>query len=195
MENLLRPETSTEYFKKLVERAMARQKVSSSELSSYYLVQLLDNFIAFDQTYAEMEVDKETPLAELLCLALASRGVRRFHLLKFTGDVALFMSGFFSDSVTRRLNDMDYYVRLGGYAYGGAARLSAVEAAAVFEELAHKFVRFVDVLNEVSEESAITENAGILRLYEKWRQTGSRRSEALLRREGILVGDDSRRLH
>jgi hypothetical protein len=195
MENLLRPETSTEYFKKLVERAMARQRVSTSELSSYYLVQLLDNFIAFDQTYAEMDVDKETPLAELLCQALASRGVRRFHLLKFTGDVALFMSGFFSDSVTRRLNDMDYYVRLGGYAYGGAARLSAVEASALFEELAHKFVRFVDVLNEVSEESAITENAGILRLYERWRQTGSRRSESMLRREGILLDESARRIH
>ncbi len=195
MENLLRPETSTEYFKALVERAMARQKVSSSELSSYYLVQLLDNFVAFDQMYAEMEVDKDAPLAELLCQALASRGPRRFHLLKFTGDVALFMSGFFSDSVSRRFNDVEYYVRLGGYAYGSAARLSALEASALFEELAHKFVRFVDVLNEVSEESAISENAGILRLYERWRQTGSRRSETLLRREGILVGDSSRRLH
>ncbi len=195
MESLLRPETSAEYFKELVERAMARQKVSSSELSSYYLVQLLDNFVAFDAMYAEMEVDKETPLAELLCQALASQGARRFHLLKFTGDVALFISGFFSDSVARRRNDVDYYVRLGGYAYGGAARLSAVQASALFEELAHKFVRFVDVLNEVSEESAVTENAGILRLYERWRHTGSRRSEALLRREGILVGEGSRRIH
>jgi hypothetical protein len=195
MENLVRPETSTEYFRELVERAMARQGVSSSELSSYYLVQLLDNFVAFDQMYAEMEVDKETPLAELLCYALASRGTRRFRLLKFTGDVALFMSGFFSDSIARRLTGVDYYVRLGGYAYGGAARLSALEAAALFEELAHKFVRFVDILNEVSEQSALTENAGILRLYEKWRQTGSPRSEALLKREGILLGDASRRLH
>ena len=195
MENLVRPETSTEYFRELVERAMARRAVSSSELSSYYLVQLLDSFVAFDQIYAEMEVDKETPLAELLCHALASRGTRRFRLLKFTGDLALFMSGFFSDSIARRLTDVDYYVRLGGYAYGGAARLSALEAAALFEELAHKFVRFVDVLTEVSEESAVAENAGILRLYERWRQTGSRRSEALLRREGILLGDASRRLH
>src|SRR3990172_7134428 len=144
---LVRPETSTEYFRDLVERAMARQ------------------------------------------------GARRFRLLKFTGDVALFMSGFFSDNIVRRLNDIDYYIRLGGYAYGGAARLSALEAVALFEELAHKFVRFVDVLNEVSEQSALSENAGILRLYERWRQTGSRRSEALLRREGILLGDASRRLH
>jgi hypothetical protein len=195
MENLVRPETPAEYFRELVERAMARQGVNSSELSSIYLVQLLEDFVAFDRTYAEMEVEKGTPLAELLCRALASRGAQRFRLLKFTGDVALFVSGFFSDSVHRRLNDLDYYVRLGGYAYGSAARLSALEAAAVFEELAHKFVRFVDVLNEVSEESALTENAGILRHYEKWRQTGSRRSEALLRRQGILLGDSSRRLH
>jgi hypothetical protein len=195
MENLVRPESSTEYFRDLVERAMARQGVASSELSSYYLVQLLDSFLAFDQTYAEMEVEKDTPLAELLCRALACQGSRRFRLLKFTGDVALFMSGFFPDSVTRRLNDIDYYVRLGGYAYGGAARVSALERAALFAELSRKFVRFVDVLNDVSEESALAENAGILRLYERWRQTGSRRSEALLRREGILLGDAARLVH
>jgi len=196
MESLVRPESSTEYFRQLVERAMVRQGVASSEMSSYYLVQLLDSFVAFEKTYAEMEVEKETPLAELLCRALACRGSRRrFRLLKFTGDVALFMSGFFSDSVTRRLNDLDYYVRLGGYAYGGASQLSALEAAALFSELSRKFVRFVDVLNEVSATSALVENAGILRLYERWRQTGSRRSEALLRREGILLGDAARRLH
>src|SRR3970040_835374 len=103
MENLFRPETSTEYFRELVERAMARQGVASSELSSYYLVQLLDTFVAFDPTYAESEGENGTPPPELLCRALACEGGRRFRLLKFTGDVALFMSGFFPDSVTRRL--------------------------------------------------------------------------------------------
>jgi hypothetical protein len=195
MEKLLRSESSAEYFKELVERAIERQGVASSELSSYYLVQLLDNFVALDQKYAEMEVEKGTPLAELLCDALASEGKRRFSLLKFTGDLALFVSGFFSDSITRRRVDLDYYVRLGGYAYGGAARFSPLDIAEVFMELAHKFPRFVDVLNEVSEQSAIAENAGILRLYERWRETGSRRSEALLRRAGILLGDASRRVH
>lgn len=195
MEKLLRPESSAEYFKELVERAIARQRVTSSELSSFYLVQLLDNFVFLDQKYAEMEVPRETPLAELLCGALTSQGNRRFSLLKFTGDLALFVSGFFSDSIARQRVDLDYYVRLGGYAYGGAARVGPLEVAEVFVELAHKFPRFVDVLNEVSEESAIAENAGILRLYERWRETGSRRSEALLRREGILLGQGSRRVH
>ena len=195
MERLLRSERPIEYFKELVERAMARQGVTSSEHSSYYLVQLLDEFVALDQKYAEMDVDREAPLAALLCDALTSEGNRRFTLLKFTGDLALFVSGFFSDSIARRRVDLDYYVRLGGYAYGGAARSGPLGSSCVFDELARKFVRFVEVLNEVSEESALSENAGILRLYEKWLQTGSRRSEALLRREGVLVGAAARRIH
>lgn len=195
MENLVRAESSREYFRELVERAMARQGVRSSEPSSHYLVRMLDEFVAFQKAFAEMDVEVDTPVAELLCRALASRGERRLRLLKFTGDVTLFLSGFFAESVTRRTNDVDYYVRLGGYAYGGAARLCPLDAALVFQELSHKFVRFVDVLNEVSEESALAENAGILRLYERWRQTGSPRAEALLKREGIVLVPSSRRMN
>ena len=195
MEKLVRSETSMEYFKELVERAMERQRLASSELSCYYLVQLLDNFVAFDQKCAELTIDKQTPLATLLCEALQSDGSRRFTLLKFTGDLALFVSGFFSDSIARQRVDLDYYVRLGGYAYGGASRSCPVDTAGVFQELARKFPKFVDVLAEVSEETSLIENAGILRQYEKWLQTGSRRSEALLRREGILMGNTSRNLH
>lgn len=195
MEKLVRSEAPMEYFRELVERAMERQGLYSSELSSYYLVQLLDSFVDLDQVYAEMDVEREKTLAELLCDALSSSGNRRFALLKFTGDLALFVSGFFCDSIARTRVDLDYYVRLGGYAYGGAARTSPLEIASVFQELAAKFGRFVDVLNEVSEESAITENAGILRLYERWLETGSRRSEALLRREGVLLGTAARRIH
>jgi hypothetical protein len=195
MEKLLRSETSREYFRARVERAMARQGVASSECSAHYLVQLLDDFVSFDRRCAELEVDRNAPLASILCDALANDGNRRFALLKFTGDLALFVSGFFSDSIARRRVDLDYYVRLGGYAYGGAARVGPHETSPVFDELARKFVRFVEVLNEVSEESALTGNAGILRLYERWLHTGSPRSEARLRREGVLLKSAARRLH
>jgi hypothetical protein len=195
MQKLVRAETPIEYFKELVESAIAKQGVTSSELSSYYLVQLLDQFVSADLLYAELAVDGDRPLAELLTEALSSRGERRFTRLKLTGDLALFISGFFSDSIARRRVDLDYYVQLGGYAYGGAARFSPQELSPVFDELASKFGRFVDVLNEVSETSSITENAGILRLYERWLATRSRRSEALLRQEGILLGPGSSRVH
>ena len=65
----------------------------------------------------------------------------------------------------------------------------------MFFELSAKFGRFVDVLNEVSEESSLTAAAGILRLYERWLQTGSKRSENRLREEGILLGKSADRIH
>ena len=195
MDNFLHSETPVEYFKEVVEKVMARQGFRTSELSSFYLVQLLDDFVDLDRRFTQAEVEVDTTLAELLCGAIASQGDRRFARLKLTGDVALFVSGFFSDSIARRRVELDYYVRMGGYAYGRAARLSPNDAASVFHELSAKFSRFVDVLNEVSEESSLTDAAGVLRLYERWLQTGSKRSENRLRQEGILLQTSADRMH
>ncbi len=195
MDNHLHSETPVEYFKEVVEKVMARQGFRTSELSSFYLVQLLDDFVDLDRRFTQAEVEVDTTLAELLCGAIASQGERRFARLKLTGDVALFVSGFFSDSIARRRVELDYYVRMGGYAYGRAARLSPNDAASVFHELSAKFGRFVDVLNEVSEESSLTDAAGVLRLYERWLQTGSKRSENRLRQEGILLQTSADSMH
>ena len=195
MDNHLHSETPVEYFKEVVEKVMARQGFRTSELSSFYLVQLRDDFVDLDRRFTQAEVEVDTTLAELLCGAIASQGDRRFARLKLTGDVALFVSGFFSDSIARRRVELDYYVRMGGYAYGRAAQLSPNDAASVFHELSAKFGRFVDVLNEVSEESSLTDAAGVLRLYERWLQTGSKRSEIRLRQEGILLGTSADRMH
>ena len=195
MNKLLHSETPVEYFKEVVEKVMTRQGFHLSELSSFYLVQLLDDFVALDRRYQEADVEIDTTLAELLCEAMASQGGRRFARFKLTGDLALFISGFFSDSIARKRVELDYYMRMGGYAYGRAARLSPSDVAEVFYELSAKFGRFVDVLNEVSEESALTDAAGILRLYERWLQTRSKRSEARLRDEGIVLGESAARIH
>jgi len=56
----------------------------------------------------------------------------------------------------------------------------------VFDELAEKFSGFVDVLGEVSERTGLTSNSDLLRLYEKWLRTKSRRSGDLLVKQGIV---------
>jgi hypothetical protein len=76
---------------------------------------------------------------------------------------------------------------MGGHAY---ARLSHENASAfaprVFDELAGRFGQFADVLWEVSETSRINvSNHSVLQLYERWLQTGSRRSGELLANFGI----------
>ena len=48
------------------------------------------------------------------------------------------------------------------------------------------FAGFVDVLSEVSERTSCVSNADLLRLYEKWLKTGSRRSGQLLVERGVV---------
>ena len=196
MDKLVHPQTPAEYFKELIDKALERQGSAMSEISTFYLVQLLDTFVRQDKPYAELGVGEDPRLAELLCRALMAHGRRRLSLLKATGDVSLFVSGFFSDSLGGGLVDSDYYVRMGGYAYGRLANLSRHRTAvAVFAELSENFVQFVDVLNEVSEASSLTDNKSLLRLYEKWLRTGSKRSENLLREQGVLLVGGSDRVH
>ena len=72
--------------------------------------------------------------------------------------------------------DVDYYIQLGEHAYGSLARQATTRSATCSTSCRDKFPAFVDVLGEVSERSALTSNADLLRLYEKWLRTGSRRS-------------------
>ena len=98
----------------------------------------------------------------------------------------MFISGFFADSLNRGLVDIDYYIQLGERAYGSLARCGDDAFGEVFDELSSKFPAVVDVLTEVSEQSALASNSDVLRLYEKWLRTGSRRSGDLLVARGIV---------
>ena len=121
-----------------------------------------------------------------LARALETGGSRQRTSLKEIGDVALFVSGFFADSLNRKLVDVDYYVSIGGSAYNALSRVETDTFSPVFAELAEKFVGFVDVLSEVSERTSCASNADLLRLYEKWLKTGSRRSGQLLVERGVV---------
>jgi hypothetical protein len=118
--------------------------------------------------------------------ALQAGGGAQRDGLRRVGDLSLFISGFFADSLNRSLVDVDYYIQLGERAYGSLARRDEGTLAEVFDELADKFHAFVDVLGEVSERTAMSSNTDVLRLYEKWLRTGSRRSGDLLVARGIV---------
>ena len=45
----------------------------------------------------------------------------------------------------------------------------------------------VDLLNEVSERTQLSTNAGIVRLYERWKKTGSERLASLLAGQGVTL--------
>ena len=182
-ETLVRNETPTEYFRELVETAMQNQHVSAGELTSFYVVNLLAAFVHLDRSPAAGD---DAPLGVRLAKAMQEGGVAQRDGLRRVGDLSLFISGFFSDSLTRSLVDVDYYIQLGECAYGSLARRSDDTFTEVFDELSGKFTSFVDVLGEVSERSALSSNGDLLRLYEKWVRTRSRRSGDLLAARGIV---------
>ena len=144
------------------------------------MVNLLAGF-----THLDRSVDEEA-LGVRFVKALGADGARQRDELRHVGDLSLFISGFFSDSLNRSLVDIDYYIQLGGHAYGSLARQRAGVFGDVFDELSGKFPAFVDVLSEVSERTALTSNANLLRLYDRWLRTRSRRRGELLAARGIV---------
>jgi hypothetical protein len=181
---LLREQAPAEYFKELVDSALARQHVQAGDLTTYYLVNLLCQFVRPDAR-SVIEEDAE-PLAIRLTRALQTGGSEQRARLRSLGDFSLFMSGFFSDSFRRRTVDVDYYVSMGEYAYGSLSRRDEDTFAEVFGELANKFVGYMDVLADISERTAVTSSADLLRLYEKWLRTGSSRDGKRLVDRGIV---------
>jgi hypothetical protein len=181
-----------EYFRDSISEAMKRQGVSADDHTAFYVVNLLTLFSRSEALYESSDEHRGTrPLALMLAEAVDAASVeQRNFLLQRIGDISLFIAGFFGESLARKPVDVDYYIRMGGSAYGSLSShvrgtMRGRVFAAVFAELAGKFSEFVDVLADVREEYADHHDVDVLRLYELWLRTGSARIARLLRRSGI----------
>ncbi|MBI2067850.1 MAG: hypothetical protein HYW02_07835 [Deltaproteobacteria bacterium] len=177
------------FFRERIREALQKQRLKTPEGVEFYLVNLLQGFSKADELFAPQLSDyKQRPLALMMCEALQAGLYQKIALLKKVGDLSLFTAGFFPDSLKRHLVDVDYYVQMGGAAYGNLSQLMNREPAfeEIFTELASRFISYVDVLSEVSEKTDFMSDKDILRLYETWLKTGSERAKQALSEEGIL---------
>lgn len=191
-ESLVAVTNLREFFHDSVQTALRNQKVSVDDHTEHYVVNILTTFARSEELFDRSEEGMRLkPLAHMLAEAAhAPSAQQRDEALRRLGDVSLFIAGFFAQSFARKLIDIDYHIAMGGRAYGtlaenvrGTARGRAF--AAVFLELAQKFQRLVDVLNDVAEMAHQHTDKDILRLYEIWLKTGSPRAYALLCRLGV----------
>jgi hypothetical protein len=181
-----------EFFRDAFHAASERQHLAIDENAAAYVVNLLTMFSRAEAFYEQTaEGLRVKPLARMLAESLeAPTQSARQRGLQRLGDVSLFVAGFFARSFARKLIDIDYHIAMGGNAYGSLADTlqrswSSRCIAAVYAELAHNFQRLVDALNEVSEMSYRNSDADVLRLYEIWMKTGSKRALGLLRDLGV----------
>ena len=181
-----------EFFHDSVQTALRKQRVDVDDHTEHYVVNILTMFARSEELYvATPEGVRLKPLAHMLAdAAEASSPQQRDETLRRLGDVSLFVAGFFAQSFARKLIDIDYHIAMGGRAYGTLAdnlrgTMRGQAFAAVFLELAQKFQRLVDVLNDVAEMAHTHTDQDILRLYEIWLKTGSPRAYAILQRLGV----------
>ncbi|MGC3979631.1 MAG: hypothetical protein QM808_00040 [Steroidobacteraceae bacterium] len=181
-----------EFFHDSVQHALHHQHVAVDDHTEHYLVNVLTTFARTEALYQPTEAGMQLkPLACMLAEASAApSSEQQRQLLQRMGDVSLFMAGFFAHSFARKLIDIDYQIAMGGRAYACLAdnlrgRMRGVALAHVFAELAAKFQRLVDVLNEVADMARPATDRDVLRLYEIWLKTGSPRAQRLLSEAGV----------
>src|SRR6476619_4011740 len=102
-----------EFFHEVVTEAIEEVDLDASEPASWYLVGLLG-----DMSRARIP---DEPLGPKLAAPPADPG-ERMRSLKQIGDTSLYVAGFFAESLSRSLVDVDYYVGLGQSAYAQLAR-------------------------------------------------------------------------
>lgn len=185
-----------EFFHDSVQQALNHQHVDVEAQTECYLVNVLTRFAHADEFFDVNESGRTLkPLACMLSDAISTNDVEQQRkTLQRMGDVSLFMSGFFAHSFARKLVDVDYHIAMGGRAYSALAdswrgRTRGAVFAALFTELAAKFQRLVDVLNEVADMAKPANDQDVLRLYEIWLKTGSPRARQQLDRCGVIPVD------
>src|ERR1700758_2870336 len=180
-----------EFFKDSLHGALEKQHLAVEDQTEHYVVNLLTLFSRSEALSEQTsEGPRLKPLVVMLSEALEARSAEdRNRGLQRLGDVSLFIAGFFAQSFARKLIDIDYHIAMGGRAYSALAeslsRGKGRVLGQVFGELAQNFQPMVDALNEVSESSYSHSDKDILRLYEIWLKTGSKRSYEILKRLGV----------
>jgi len=198
-ERVVRVHNLEDYFRTSIDSVITRQGVEVDPHAAHYVVNLLTLFSRSEEFYEDDGRNYGLrPLALMLADAADARSAaERTHALQRIGDVALFISGFFAESLAGKPVDIDYYIYMGGNAYDSLSEevrgtFRGNVFAGIYRELARKFQVLVDVLNEVRDEARQESDRDLLRTYEIWLKTGSERARRLLRQNGVVPISDGR---
>ncbi len=191
--HLIRVANLKSFFQQSVQEAATNQKVDADDATLCYLAGVLSDYarseFLFDHTEDGLV---RRPLVDIYKSALEAESLsERKLLLRRLGDIALFISGIFYDSLQRSLVDVDYYVSMGESAYGYLSGLQENNSrgralSPVFDELSRRFVQFMDILGEVGENAQRDTEQNVYRLYQIWNKTGSERVKRKLMQSGII---------
>lgn len=184
-ERLVSDERLGYFLKQKLDEVLRRNRIDTTETAQFYVWNLLLN-----PTVAEIDRQRATlPLAITYSQA-KSRGIGNRQSVKdfrFVGDTCLLVAGFWWNSLSRSLVDVDYFIGLGRSAYNNVRRTDS-ELSEVLGELSERFGEVTNALVEMSIilKMAKTSDAEILRMYEVWTHTHNRVLARILVEQGII---------
>ncbi len=159
---------------------MRTQSVRSSADTEFYLVRLLEAFAHPDGDWCDK------PLALDYLESFHAPQPVRFGKLKRVGDVSLFISGVFMESLHGKIVSSDYYQQLGRSAYSALASAGGAVPTDLFAELSQRFSDFVRVLAQLSADEIFPGDATTLRVYTRWLYTRGARDTEWLMQKGLI---------
>ena len=152
--------TPEEHFTEVIHEACQERQIKTHPQIEAYLVQVLKHYLFsknFHQPIQEDSVEKPPDtFAEMYLTAMNADSPKNKELMRTVADKSLYLTGFFADSLNRKIVDIDYYSEVGSAAYYNLAAWTKEDTLAMtFTTLSKRFNEFVNVLNYVSEKSQI----------------------------------------
>ena len=185
--------STKDYFNEIVDDAFEKRRMKTLPLVKGYLVNLLEFYVPTSNLFDDFDSSgrrTQVTLAETLLKAQSSEPMVRIELLKKLGDRSLYISGFFGDSLQRKLIDLDYYADMGGMAYGALAESAKEDTSAkVYREFSKRFLDFAEILTYISSRAHLHNEENIMRLFETYARTGSELAREKLIEKGLVPSE------
>lgn len=181
-----------QHFTEVLQEACKQRKIKSFPLLDAYLVNLLKHYLDSKNLFTPFQNDQtEKPpetLAEMYLVAMNAESPKNREIMKILADRTLYLTGFFGDSLQRKIVDVDYYADVGSAAYYNLAIWTKEDTvSSIYKTFSKRFFDFVEVLSYISEKSSIQTDQNVLRLYERYIKTGSELARNKLTELGIAT--------
>lgn len=188
--SLLQYTSLAAYFHERLSEVRQSQSFDATETSEFYVVNLLETFSQADQLYHTGEDGRREneALAMILHRAVFCAPGEQVNHYRRLGDVALFIAGFFAQSLKRGAVGLSYYIDMGQGAYSSLAdHVRGRDGKAfreLFQELADTFSGWVEVLRALSAEASLGAQLNSLpdvELFERWSRLKGAQADPLAR--------------
>lgn len=179
----------TEYVHEKVALHSSNDRVPLAEETLWYAGGVLVQFLETHRLFDPSQKGRTPVLADIYGEAVAAETtLERVSWLRKLGDTALFLGAIFPESFHRRGIGKDYFVGMGGGAYGTLADQLPSQQV-MFTELSNCFPRLMLLLANVCEQELAFDAQDIVSLYERWAATRSPNLHQQLSSLGIIPLD------